>query len=471
MVGEYVGIAPAEGPLGAGVAVGTGAPAGLLAAFAIEGIGPAESRVIGSGGLERQPLDYLPGEGAVGHPLVDAGSLVRLFRVEDGVEVGVAHGQFLQYGVNRIVAQLVVGGGQAAGGTVLEDIAEYASSGAHAVLYAGGVVDRRVEVQPVEYLLVELDTGRVLAESAVAEDTVLVKVREGGGVTGGLVSARDAQVVILAPGGPEGFFLPVYALYVQVILHALEPPWYIPAVVSGLEVAGSVARGVEFQLEFYEFVRAEHFQLVGQYAVAGRSVVGNLGPAVAAFLGGYQYDAVRSPGPVDCGGRSVLEHLDGLDVLVGQVVDSVNFESVHDVERRTVAVDGSHAPDLYVESGSGSSIGRDYVDSGNLAPKGVQNAPGLEILDRLGANRRYAAGKVAPLHGAVAYDHNLFQEGLVGQQGYVYHLAGTDGLPGCLEAYVTESEDVAVPYRKGVGAVVAGYRAGGGAFYEDAHSG
>jgi hypothetical protein len=59
----------------------------------------------------------------------------------------------------------------------------------------------------------------------------------------------------------------------------------------------------------------------------------------AAALGRDDDHAVGRARTIYRGGGGVLEHLDRLDVRVGEVVDIVHLETIDDVERRSVAVD------------------------------------------------------------------------------------------------------------------------------------
>ena len=268
--------------------------------------------------------------------------------------------------------------------------------------------------------------GRDLVEGAVLKDTVLEEVGERKGVLGLVVAARNRDVVVLRPGGTERFVLPVDALHVAIVLDRLIPVGNAVVVVPGLVVGRTELVGPRLGLQFHEFIGRKQIEGPGNLAVAGRTVVSHDGTPHLTGFGRHHHHTVGRTRTVDGRRRGILEHLDRLDVRVGEVVDVVDLEPVDDVERRSVTVDRPHTAHLDVETGTRSTVRSSDLHTGDLASEGLHHRTGLEAFDILRGDRSDRTRQVAALHGAVTHDHHFVHDVRFGNEFNVQPGLGGD---------------------------------------------
>ena len=136
--------------------------------------------------------------------------------------------------------------------------------------------------------------------------------------------------MVLGPGVAEGFVLPVDALHLEVVFHRLVAVGDAVCVVSAPEIL-VVAIAAQVVLQPDILIGGKDRKPLRKGAVAGRTVVVDRQAPLPAGFGRHEHDAVGGTRAVDGCGGGILEHLDGCDVLVGEVVDVADFEAVHDV--------------------------------------------------------------------------------------------------------------------------------------------
>ena len=252
--------------------------------------------------------------------------------------------------------------------------------------------------------------GRDLVEGAVLEDTVFEEVGERESVLGLVVAARDRNVVVLRPGGTERFVLPVHPLHVPIILDRLVAVGNAVVVAAGPVIGRAELVGPRLGLQLHELVGREQIEGLGDLAVAGRTVVGHHGAPHLTGFGRHHHHAVGGARTVDGRRGSVLEHLDRLDVRVGEVVDIVHLETIDDVERRSVAVDRTDTAHLDVETGARSAVRGGDLHAGDLPSESLHHRTGLVAFDILRGHRSDRTRQVAAPHGAVTHDHHLVHD-------------------------------------------------------------
>ena len=132
--------------------------------------------------------------------------------------------------------------------------------------------------------------------------------------------------------------------------------------------------------------------------------------ALITALGGYQDDAVCGTGAINGGGRGILEHLDGLDVVRVQLVDIRGRDAVNHPQGAYAGIvhGGSTTDDdggaFTRLSGTGSNL-----DTGGRALQGIEHIGGHLVLNVFLGHRDDGTGNVPFLGGTVTNHHGLIQ--------------------------------------------------------------
>ena len=158
-----------------------------------------------------------------------------------------------------------------------------------------------------------------------------------------------------------------------------------------------------------EFVSIHHLGFVEN--LAGGPIGGeiDLRPALHALLGRDDDDAVGAAGAVNSRRRSILQHVDGLDV--GRIQRhghrTLGRETVDDIKRsvalrqRVVTANGDIRLGADLSVGAGDHHAGDFARNGPVEIRvgGFQQLVHLDLADR--------PGKVPPRHRSVAHAHDL----------------------------------------------------------------
>ena len=126
--------------------------------------------------------------------------------------------------------------------------------------------------------------------------------------------------------------LPVVTFNAFVKVHVLVVSELVGVVVYLGSIAAVVQHSVLI-LPLGVVVNVEHVILLGNLLPAVVGVVADLYLTGLTALGGHQDNTVGTTATVDGGRRSVLQHGDVLDVVGRNVADTVNGESIDNVQR------------------------------------------------------------------------------------------------------------------------------------------
>ncbi len=334
-------------------------------------------------GEEIVPLEPLDGEdversanvcaevvgGVVLGPLVDHGHGVEVVHADDAA----------------VTARLLVGGVvDGFGGVVEERLPECVVIGWLGV--APGVEGVVVEVEPsVEHRLADVGLEHVLVGRVAALQALVLLDIENGAVGELVGTARESDAVLVADGGAGDFVEPVGVVAVErpgvgggvVVDGVLELP--------GRHGLGAVQHGLDAHLSVV-------FQRSGTFAGA---------------LGRDDDHAVGTPRAVDGGGRTVLEHVDALDLLEVDVADVGAHDAVDDDQRTLPGGEGVGAAQHDLErSGRVAAAGIGDRETGDLAlqePCGGGERTGVHVVAAETGDR---TGQLLFGGRAVADDHH-----------------------------------------------------------------
>ena len=216
-----------------------------------------------------------------------------------------------------------------------------------------------VAVSDLQQLEVRVDTGAQAGEIGVFDDTVVLVVTQGEERVAALGTVAQREVVLLDDTGAGGLAEPVRVAGrgdtggVQVLGHSHLVQDGIAAGVIAPVVL--VAQGVHIGIQavvhialphhLAEFLGIEDLHTVHVGLGGHGGVKVNLYLAVLAGLGGDDDDAVGGAATVDGSGSSVLEHLDGLDVVTVELVHTgLGGHTVNDVQG-IIVVEGADTTD------------------------------------------------------------------------------------------------------------------------------
>ena len=204
---------------------------------------------------------------------------------------------------------------------------------------------------------------------------------------------------------------------------------------AGLQVA------VEDELIVVRGMRHLVLARDGGDAVGGVEI--HVALAGLAGLGGDDHDAVRRAGAVQGGGRGILQHRDGLDVLrvdAGQdagggvritgvlgVIGARGGHAVDHVQRRGGGVERTGTADA--EGGRGARLagGGAHLKAGNLALEGLLHGGDGLLGQFVGADHRGGTRVGGLLRRAVGDDDGLVQEFGAGRELHVQEAVAPDG--------------------------------------------
>ena len=232
------------------------------------------------------------------------------------------------------------------------------------------------------------------------------------------------------------------------------------------------ADGSQFVLELDEVLGIHRLEGVlvrhRLQSIVGIELHGNLLALVGA-LGRHDDDTVRTAATVDGRGEGILEDVDGLDLRRRDVIDRLDRETVHDVERAVVLGNGTTATDTDLDVGVRIAFRRNDRDARHLAGQSLAYR-GYRLLGQLvTADGGNGAEQVTALNRRVTDHNDLVEEGRILLQGHIDLGSPFDG--DRLVAQADEREDQVDSIGRNRNLVItvqAGDHADGGSFHEDA---
>ena len=139
---------------------------------------------------------------------------------------------------------------------------------------------------------------------------------------------------------------------------------------------------------------------------------------IAALCGNHNH-TVGTTSTVDGCCRSVLQHLDRLDIVRVEKVEVAHCHAVYNVERTCRSIDGSDTTDDNAHLTTRLTCIAEDVDTSSLT---LQTVKGVErlLLDDVGTlSVRYRTCKVGLTHCTVTYYYQLVKSGILGFQHHV----------------------------------------------------
>ncbi len=133
-------------------------------------------------------------------------------------------------------------------------------------------------------------------------------------------------------------------------------------------------------------------------------------------LGGDDDDTAGSCGTVKCGGGSVLEDGEGLDI-VG--VETASCDAVNDVQRACACIDGAGTADADVGACTRLAGGVHNHNAGNLALEHIAHVGGRDVGEFLTGDGDDGAGEFCLLLGGISQDDDFLERLGVGREFHV----------------------------------------------------
>ena len=279
----------------------------------------------------------------------------------------------------------------------------------HAVGHRPRIIDIQVNTDLLAYVLRKIDLALITLEVGVDDDAVLIQRRETDvvAVSGSLAATRKRNVVLLHKRRPIDVILPVHPFHTSVILHRI----------GTRGIVGIPAVRIRGRAEYIEIVEHVTCELVGIHHLgfvenlAGGPIGGeiDLRPALHTLSGRDDNDAVGAASAVNGRRRSILQHVDGLDVrrIQRHGHRTLGRETVDDIKRSIALRQGVIAANGDVRLGADLSVGAGDHHAGDLARNGpvevriggFQQLVHFDFADR--------PGKITPRHRSVAHAHDL----------------------------------------------------------------
>ena len=141
--------------------------------------------------------------------------------------------------------------------------------------------------------------------------------------------------------------------------------------------------------------------------------------AFLGSLGGDQDDTIGTTGTIDGGRGSILQYIDALDVVGRDVVNTRHLYAIHHIQRLIALGDGSASTDTDGHGGTGTTVLRDDIHTGQLSLQGfcdVADGIGSEFVTGDGS---HSTCQVLTLHRTITDHHHVFQRGVVLFEGDV----------------------------------------------------
>ena len=119
----------------------------------------------------------------------------------------------------------------------------------------------------------------------------------------------------------------------------------------------------------------------------------------------------RSTRTIDGRRRSILQHIDTLDILGVEEVHRARHDTVDDVERVVRLGDRRLATDLHREATTSTRVRLGDIHTRNRALQSLLQTHRTASSDILGSYRAYRTGQVALLHHTVTNHNDIFNAG------------------------------------------------------------
>ena len=130
------------------------------------------------------------------------------------------------------------------------------------------------------------------------------------------------------------------------------------------------------------------------------------------ILGCDDNDTIGSTGTVDGTCRSILQNLDGLDIIWREVTDSgTHWHTVDDIERSR-ATEGADTTDTYARVSTRLTVGCNLHTS-HLTFEHGRDVGVRYLLHLLSVHNRYGTGKVSLLLRTITYYNHLVEQVIV----------------------------------------------------------
>ncbi len=252
--------------------------------------------------------------------------------------------------------------------------------------------DLRGEFQLVlEEVLGNLDTGADVGAAGTLDGTLVVVVGQVGGIGVVLAATHDGEVVVMGDGGAADF---------------LEPVGVVLAVLGNVTLAGPSFGPLGTQFVSGEEVRSPEPMGRGSVAI----VLDRDRRLALGVLGRDDDDAVGTAGTVDGGGGTVLQDIDGLNVLRGDR-GKVAGDAVHQHQRSRGTQEGRITAE-HDGSGGRRVAGRERdLQTGHLALDQLACIQDGTLVEILRLHALDGGRDVGLLLGTVTDGHGFLKEG------------------------------------------------------------
>ena len=141
-----------------------------------------------------------------------------------------------------------------------------------------------------------------------------------------------------------------------------------------------------------------------------KAIVADADLALLASLGGHKDNAIGATTTVNSGGRSILQHIDALDLRSGNVVDVANGKAI-DYEERVVRLsDRTATTHTNRLCSARATIFRNDVHTGQPALQGFSHIGYWGLLHVVTFDRCYSARQVTTSDGTITDHYDLIKQ-------------------------------------------------------------
>ena len=396
--------------------------------------------------LDRRQLHEARGEDTRREDLVEALHLGHGVRIAEGLDADTAGADVLAV-IGRVVAAILVVSREdrrhdhrLAGQTGRSEDATVTGS-IDSLGEAVAVGRAQADLQPLVHLGGDVGLDAITVILVTDDDTAVVSVVGGSIVLGLVATAGDGHGMVLDHAVLEDEITPLGADRVALgVGHQVESLVTVRVLAAA---DGDLIRTDEVEnslvLIFDIGVGIHHLEHLGRLGETDTHIIGDLGLALAALLGGDEDDAARSTGTVQRGGSRILEDLDGGDVGRVDVRKGVGLgvgvgdhagsdrNAIHDVQRIRTGGDGADATDEDLGLGTGAAARRRHLHTGSLTLQHGVEADVRGILEQIGLDGGNGSRHRLGTLGTVSHDDDILESLRIGTQGDVDRVAAFDG--------------------------------------------
>ena len=260
-------------------------------------------------------------------------------------------------------------------------------------------------------LLVDLQRNRSTLRVRVVLHTLLVHV-VGSEVDLRLVrTTRDREVMVVRERLVVNILLHVVLLHVLVSLET--------TVLSRSEATNTVKLLQRLGISVTEelrttpsvnqvIIRIERVHITGRLVELGIAVVVHLYATLLGTLGRDEDYTVSTTGTIDSRRRSILQHVDRLN-LIGRDVAHRTRDTIHEDQRLVRLRDRTTTTHANRNLGVGTTVLCSYMHTGELTLQGLGYVTNGSSHDILGRNRSNRTGQVLTTNGLITNNHDILQ--------------------------------------------------------------